>query len=147
MMMRYLRIAAAGALAAIAVAACSSNDTPSSSATTSPPANVPTTSSDTSAPTTTGGSGDSAATGTITIQGFKFGAPLTVKPGATVTVTNQDTAGHNVVADDASAGFKTDVLQKGDSGTFTAPTKAGTYKYSCTLHANMTGTGTLIVAP
>jgi plastocyanin len=58
-------------------------------------------------------------------------------------VTNQDTSGHNVVDD--SGAFKTAVLQKGESEVFTAPSKPGTYKYSCTLHSNMTSTGTLIV--
>jgi plastocyanin len=139
-MMRYLRIAVGAAFAAIVVAACSSNDT-SSTPPTNPPASVPATSASGTS------SGPAAASAAITIQNFQFGSPLQVKPGATVTVTNQDTAGHNVVADDPSAGFKTETLQKGESGTFTAPTKPGTYKYSCTLHKNMTGIGTLVVAP
>jgi plastocyanin len=146
--MRSLRIAALGAFAALVVAACSSNDnsgttTPSNS----PPAATTTTDGGgaTTAPATTdsGGGGTAAGTGTITIQNFQFGEPLQVKPGATITVTNKDTAGHNVVAVDNS--FKTDTLEQNQSATFTAPTKAGTYKFSCTLHANMTGTGTLVV--
>lgn len=151
MMMRSLRIAAAGAIAAIAVAACSSNDNTSAT----PPADLPAATTDTGTtdqgttapPASTGsnnnGGAQAAASGKITIENFQFGEPLLVKPGATVTVTNQDTAGHNVVADDGS--FKTDVLDKGQSGTFTAPSKPGTYTFSCTLHANMTGTGTLVV--
>jgi plastocyanin len=153
-MMRSLRIAVVGALAAIAMAACSSND---GTGTSTPTTNAPaaTTTSGGGAPTTTSSGrgpapptptrrgGGQAAAGTITIQNFQFGEPLSVQPGATITVTNKDTAGHNVVADDGS--FKTEVLDQNQSGTFTAPTKAGTYKFSCTLHANMTSTGTLVV--
>jgi plastocyanin len=125
-MKRLLGLAAAGLLAVLAVAACSSDSTSSSG---NPAA-------------TNGGGG--AATATINIQNFKFGDPVTVKPGDTVKVTNQDTAGHNVVSDDRSS-FKTETLQKGESQTFTAPAKPGRYTFSCTLHANMTGIGTLIV--
>jgi plastocyanin len=150
--MRSLRIAAVGVFAAVAMAACSSNDSTSATPTTN---NAPAPStdggSDSSAttPTTTASGGGSnseqaaALSGKITIQDFQFGVPLLVKPGATVTVTNQDAADHDVVADDGS--FKTALLGKGKSATFTAPTKPGTYTFSCSVHANMTGTGTLVV--
>jgi plastocyanin len=153
-MMRSLRIAAVGAFAAIAMAACSSNDgtgtaAPSDNspaATSYSPPDTATTPPDTGAAATSessDGGAAGAATGTITIQDFQFGEPLLVKAGATITVTNKDSAGHNVVADDGS--FKTEVLDQNQSETFKAPSKAGTYKFSCTLHANMTSTGTLVV--
>ena len=79
-----------------------------------------------------------AAGGTITIKDFKYGSPLTVAPGAQIEVENEDTAGHDVVSDDGK--FKTPVLGQGEKATFTAPTKPGTYKFSCSLHpASMSG--------
>jgi plastocyanin len=126
-MMRLLRFAAAALLAALTVAACSSDNN----------------SSNTPAATTTAGGGGQTAGAMITIKDFKFGDPITVKPGESVKVVNEDGAAHNVVADDG--GFKTEDLEKGETGTFTAPSKAGTYKFSCTLHSSMTGIGTLTV--
>ena len=41
--------------------------------------------------------------------------------------------------------FRTPLLNEGESATFTAPTQPGTYKFSCTVHAQMQGIGTLIV--
>ncbi len=37
------------------------------------------------------------------------------------------------------------LLNQGESATFTAPTQPGTYKFSCTVHAQMQEIGTLIV--
>lgn len=131
-MNRLLRLALAAAAIAAVVAACSSD--PDSDA-----GPTPTGAATSAAP------GGSTATATITIQDFTFGAPLTVTPGTTVTVTNEDAAGHDVVSDDDGR-FRTPTLAKGESGTFTAPTEPGTYKYSCSLHpGSMSGTGTLIV--
>lgn len=133
-MTRIIKLAVGGAAIALAVAACSSGNSDSSVA--APAAST------TSAAATTGAATSAAAT--ITIQGFKFGDPITVAPGATVTVTNKDGAAHNVVSDDAGK-FKTTGVKQGESTTFTAPTAPGTYKFSCTFHANMKGIGTLIV--
>jgi plastocyanin len=145
-MYRLLRLAAAAAAAAIAVAACSSGDDSSGSAA----PGVATTTSAATAPTTSapgGGEGSSTAgedSATITIENFTFGDPITVAPGTMIKVTNMDTAGHDLASDDAGK-FKTPVLKKGESATFTAPSEAGTYKFSCTVHANMHGIGTLTV--
>jgi plastocyanin len=143
MMTRLLRLTVAPAAVAVAVAACSSGDDSSGSvasgaATTSAPGVT------TSAPAGGEGSRASSAAATITIQGFRFGDPITVAPGATVTVTNKDTAGHDVVSDDQGK-FKTPLLDQNESATFTAPTTPGTYKFSCSVHANMHGIGTLTV--
>ncbi len=143
-MNRLLRLAAAAAAIAIAVAACSSGDDSSSSA----PSVATTTSAaaaTTSAPA--GGEGSSSASAdsaSITIENFAFGDPVTVAPGTMIAVTNKDTAAHNAVSDDAGK-FTTPLLKKGESATFTAPTEPGTYKFSCTVHANMHGIGTLTV--
>lgn len=82
---------------------------------------------------------DAATTGTISISGFAFSpTTLTVAPGATITVTNNDSAPHSVTANDNS--FDTGLLAKGKSATFTAPSTPGTYLYFCTAHPSMTGT-------
>jgi plastocyanin len=79
----------------------------------------------------------------VSIAGFAF-APqdLTVKVGTTVTWANQDSATHNVVADDNS--FSSPDLSTGDKFSFTFA-KAGTYSYRCGFHANMKGT--IVVVP
>lgn len=75
---------------------------------------------------------------TVTIQNFLF-APvdLTVAPGATVTVVNQDGANHTLTAKDHS--FDTGNIPGNGKGTFTAPTKPGAYPYLCAIHPFMTG--------
>jgi plastocyanin len=153
-MKRLLRLAGAAAALTVAIAACSSGNDSSDSAapsvattsaaapTTSAPAGGEATSSDDNG----GGSGGGRAadSGTISIKDFAFGAPLTVRPGATIKVTNMDTAAHDVASDDEGR-FRTPLLNEGESATFTAPTQPGTYKFSCTVHAQMQGIGALIV--
>jgi plastocyanin len=78
----------------------------------------------------------------ITIKDFEYGAPLTVAPGAVVTVTNMDSAGHTVTADQGQA-FDVDVKGSGGTATFTAPSAPGSYPYHCTYHPNMHGTLTV----
>ena len=153
---RLLRLTVAAAALTAAIAACSSGNDSSGSAapsvatttsaaapTTSAPAGGEATSSDGGS---SGGSddGQAAGSGTITIKDFAFGAPLTVRPGATIKVTNQDAAAHDVSSDDEGR-FRTPLLNKDESATFTAPTQPGTYKFSCTVHGQMQGIGTLIV--
>lgn len=75
----------------------------------------------------------------ITVKDFKYGAPLTVAPGAVVTVTNMDSAGHTVTADKGEA-FDVDVKGGGGTASFTAPSAPGSYPYHCTYHPNMRGT-------
>jgi plastocyanin len=154
-MKRLLRLAGAAAALTVAIAACSSGNDSSDSAAPS----VATTSaaaSTTSAPTggeatssgeNGGGSdnnGPAAASGAITIQNFAFGAPLTVRPGAVIKITNIDAPAHDVASDDGET-FRIPLLNHGESATFTAPTQPGTYKFSCTVHAQMREIGTLIV--
>ncbi|WP_406093842.1 cupredoxin domain-containing protein [Kitasatospora purpeofusca] len=86
----------------------------------------------------------SAPTGavTVTIKNFKFGpATITVAPGTTITVTNQDSAGHTLTAIAPNAGaFDTGLLEQGKSATITAPTTPGSYPFHCDVHPTMTGT-------
>ena len=84
------------------------------------------------------------ATGTVdvTIANFAFSPDtLTVKVGTTVKWTNQDSATHNVTAEDNS--FKSGDLNQGDSFSFTFTT-AGTYAYRCGFHASMKATITVV---
>jgi plastocyanin len=76
---------------------------------------------------------------TITIKNFEYGAPLTVAPGAVVTVTNMDSAGHTVTAEQGDV-FDVDVKGSGGTATFTAPSAPGSYPFYCTYHPNMRGT-------
>lgn len=79
----------------------------------------------------------------VKIENFAFTPPvLTVKPGTTVTFTNDDDIPHLVVANDAS--FRSKALDTGDSYEFTF-TKAGDFAYFCGLHPHMQGK--ITVAP
>jgi hypothetical protein len=71
----------------------------------------------------------------IIIKDFGYGAPVTVKPGTTVTVRQEDPVQHDV----SSVAFKTPLLGKGETATFTAPTKPGSYDFTCSVHAQMHG--------
>lgn len=86
--------------------------------------------------------GTTAGATAITIRDFGFGAPVTVSPGATVTVTNLDSAPHTVTADEGSA-FNVDVKGSGGTATFAAPMQSGTYTYHCIYHPQMHGTLTV----
>ncbi|WP_211881311.1 cupredoxin domain-containing protein [Pseudarthrobacter albicanus] len=83
-----------------------------------------------------------ASAAAISIKDFAFGDPITVSPGATVMVTNMDTAEHTVTADQGSA-FDVEVKGSGGTATLTAPSKPGTYAFHCTYHPNMHGTLTV----
>jgi plastocyanin len=65
----------------------------------------------------------------------------TVKVGQKITWTNDDTAAHNVTAEDG-ADFKSDTLNNGDTFDYT-PTAAGTIDYVCTIHPGQDGTITV----
>jgi plastocyanin len=78
----------------------------------------------------------------LTISGFAFGEPLTVPPGAKVTVRNADRAPHTVTA--AGGAFDTRTIAPGATASFVAPSKPGTYRFACAIHPSMTGS--LVVA-
>jgi plastocyanin len=87
------------------------------------------------------GSGSSGATSSnaISISNFMF-SPMSVSvaPGSTVTVTNKDSVAHTLTA--MGGQFDTGNIDGGQSKTFTAPSKAGTYSYICNIHQYMKGT-------
>jgi plastocyanin len=117
-----LRIIAVAGLVAVALVGCSSSKK-------SPSTN----------PTSGGGSSGGP---TIVIKNFAFSGDLSVKSGAKVTVKNEDSVAHTVTANDKSL-FDTGSIDGGGSGSFTAPSKPGSYPFGCTFHSNMHGTLTV----
>lgn len=93
-------------------------------------------------PAATTGAPPVAGAATITIADMSFGDPVTVAPGAQLTVINNDSAEHSVTSRTAGA-FDVHV-DGGQQGTLTAPTEPGEYAFYCVYHPSMTGT--LIVA-
>jgi plastocyanin len=88
-----------------------------------------------------GGSAQHAALSgdALTISNFKFTpASVTVSRGARITVTNHDTTAHTATADDGHS-FDTGNIDPRSSATL-APSKAGTYRYHCSIHPFMHGT-------
>jgi plastocyanin len=85
------------------------------------------------------GSGAATSTKSITISNFMF-TPMhaAVAPGSTVSVTNKDSVTHTVTA--TGGQFNTGDIGPGQTKTFTAPSKAGTYNYICNIHQYMMGT-------
>ncbi|MHB1484984.1 MAG: plastocyanin/azurin family copper-binding protein [Saccharofermentanales bacterium] len=92
--------------------------------------NTPTTGSQntSSSAASTGGS-------SVSIENFEFvPAELTVKAGTTVVWTNNDSAGHDIKADE----FISPLMAKGETYSFTFTVKV-TYNYICGVHPTMTG--------
>ncbi|MFD7259623.1 cupredoxin domain-containing protein [Streptomyces sp. NPDC059874] len=76
----------------------------------------------------------------VRIKDFKFNpADVKVSAGAKVTVINEDSAPHTLTASDGYA-FDTGTIEPGKSGTFTAPSKPGSYAFICSIHPEMKGT-------
>ncbi len=73
----------------------------------------------------------------ITITALNFGDPLTVPPGAKITVVNSDDVAHTVTS---KVKGQFDVKVGGNAqATFTAPTTPGRYPYYCVYHPGMVG--------
>jgi plastocyanin len=123
----FLRSAGLALSAGALLVACSSGSSKTASSTTSP----------------AGASSTAASNGTassvITIDKFKYTIPATVTPGQKFTVRNEDSVAHTFTSGSA---FTVKVAGKG-SASFTAPTKAGTYKITCDYHPNMHATMTV----
>lgn len=91
---------------------------------------------------TNAGAGSGTSTDTIVIKNFSFVPSTdTVKPGVMVTVKNADSTAHTLTATGSAKGtFDTGNIGAGQTKTFTAPSKPGTYPYLCTIHNYMNGT-------
>jgi plastocyanin len=86
-----------------------------------------------------GDSGKATSTSSITISNFMF-SPMSasVAPGATVSVTNKDSVTHTLTA--SGGQFDTGDIGGGQTKTFKAPSKPGSYSYICNIHQYMKGT-------
>lgn len=130
--MRKFVLCLALACAVLPLAACSSGGGTSAGGNAS---STSMTSSSASAP---------AAADTIVINDFMFQPmSITVAPGATVTVTNKDTATHTMTSTGSPPAFNTGDIAPGKSVTFKAPDKPGSYAYICQIHQYMQGTLTV----
>lgn len=96
-----------------------------------------------STPTSTSRSSANGGGVVVKIVNFKFvPADFSVKPGETVTITNDDSVPHTFTALPHSSpfgAFDTGTINPGQTVTITAPRKPGTFGYLCTLHPFMTG--------
>lgn len=90
-------------------------------------------------PSTHASAADASATvSEVTLGNFTMSPKiLTVAVGTSVRWTNADDIPHTVVSEDQT--FKSRVMDTDDHFTFTF-SKAGTYKYFCSIHPHMTGT-------
>jgi plastocyanin len=97
----------------------------------------------TSTPKSSAGSSTARQSGTsITISNFMFTPmSLAVSPGATISVTNKDSATHTLTA--TGGQFNTGDITQNQTKTFKAPMKPGTYHYICNIHQYMMGTITV----
>ena len=75
----------------------------------------------------------------IAIRDFKDMVPASVAPGAKVMVKNDDAQNHTLTSAPKGA-FDVTANGGGRTATFTAPTKPGSYKFTCDFHADMAGT-------
>jgi plastocyanin len=106
------------------VTGCSSASTPSASPS--------------STATATNSAAPAASGATITISGMSFGDPITVSPGASISIVNSDTVEHSVTSEPKGK-FDTHV-DGSQQKTFTAPTEPGEYPFICVYHPSMKGT-------
>ena len=87
-----------------------------------------------------GGGGGAVATTAVEMKSLAFTpAAIKVASGATVNWTNSDNTAHNVTFDAALNIGKIDNFTSGTQ-SLKMPSAAGTYPYTCTLHAGMAGT-------
>jgi len=131
--MRRLAFAASAAALSILLTSCSSSAHSSTAKSTQPATTQSSSTTSTASTTSTSGAG-------ITISGFAFSGTMTVKAGQKVTVTNKDSVAHTLT-DKATHLFDTgNIAGGGGTGTFTAPSKPGSYPFGCKYHSNMHGT-------
>ena len=125
-------IAAAGLI--VGLSGCgSAATTATTSPTTSPTSVAPT--SPAAAPSPSPAAAQAAL---ITIRNFMFTVPPSVAPGSKVSVKNQDAENHTVTS--TAPGAFAVQADAGGSATFTAPTKPGSYPFTCTFHPTIKGT-------
>jgi plastocyanin len=124
--MRWIRVPF-GLIAALLLTACGSSGTPASGH--SGTASVGS------------GTGSGSGTDTIVIKNFMYSPmSLTVAPGATVHIHNEDSVTHTFTDKTDPGMFNTGDIAPGQTKTVKAPEKAGSYAYICMIHQFMSGT-------
>jgi plastocyanin len=140
--MDRLPVAAVGIAALLALSACSSSSSSGGSSTSAAISQTHASSpaGGGAAASTSAGSTVTSTAPKITIKNFGYTGTMTVKPGAKVTVVNEDSTAHTLT-DKKNHKFDTgNINGNGATGTFTAPTTPGSYPFGCTHHPNMAGT-------
>ena len=140
--MKPQRMAIAVAALIVALTGCGSSTTPQGAGAAGTTSQTPIPSSPTTQATPTSEAAPSAPAPkpvVITIKDFKYTVPASVAPGAKVTVKNDDAQNHTVTSAPKGA-FAVTANGGGAMTTFTAPTKPGSYKFTCDFHADMAGT-------
>lgn len=90
------------------------------------------------------GSANPVATNQVAIKNFTFSpAAITVKQGAKVSWTNQDSTAHTVTENDGQHGPSAPPLNPGQTYSFSFK-KTGVFRYHCAIHPEMTGSVTVI---
>ena len=140
-----MRLTIGWVLVAVVLAACeASGDVPAAGADTTPEVTPATGVATTSTRPLYSDSDDRAesptTTGSITIESFSFGDPLTVSVGDPLLVVNEDGVPHTWTADDGV--FDSGTLGSGESFEY-AFEEAGEYSFFCEIHPGMTGTITV----
>ena len=89
-----------------------------------------------------GDAGEGAAGVTVTAADFAFEpSELTVSPGQTITLRNEDDVAHSFTIDDPAVDVE---AEGGDEADVSAPEEAGTYDFRCRYHPDqMTGSLTV----
>jgi plastocyanin len=98
-------------------------------------------SSDSTGPVNTGGGGGGGgvSTNAVDIQNRTFSpSVIKVAPGTSVTWSNQSNEAHNVTFANGVSGSG-GTIGAGGTAALVMPTAAGTYNYTCTFHAGMSG--------
>lgn len=150
---------AAFAAVSLLLAACGDDDTDSSGAQATDPASATAPAADTTSgavrgdygpsdettlPATDATGGEAAAGDSadaeIVITDFAFSDDITVPAGTTITIRNDDGAGHTMTADDGA--FDTGTIDGGTTVELTLA-EAGTFTFHCEIHPSMTGTITV----
>jgi plastocyanin len=126
----------------VAVGHKSNNKSTNNTTTTPPSSNSSSNMSNMNSSSNSSISSTPASTDKVSIENFSFSpVSVTVKKGATVTWTNNDTTAHTVTADTGNT-FDSGTLENGKTFSFTFNT-AGTFKYHCNFHSDMHGTVTV----
>lgn len=138
-MTRKLTVLAFIPALALGLSACGSSTDPAGPASTSltSPMSMPMTSSSSSTAGASASAAPEAKVAVISITDFRFSVPISVTPGATITIKNDDSQAHTVTSKEGGFDVKVDPHT---TATLTAPDKVGSYPFVCSFHANMTAT-------